>query len=98
MPSGFRNKTFFMAHIISAQKQYIADAEEMQVYEGIFGFFLRKTSAYQVWHCFYLVAVLDRSAYSYCSRSFSNTYFFQQAVRMLLVNVLFPVVSNINKR
>src|SRR6185312_2863157 len=98
MPTGRWDKRGIGVPRVAAQNQYIIDTEELQVDQGILSFFTRKTATNQVRHGIHLVAVHDGSTNRHCSGAFAVRYLLEQAAIVLFIDIIFSMISYVNKR
>src|SRR4029079_13764098 len=95
MSIGFWLKKCFIFCSIATQHQNIVYANKVEVDQSILCFPLSETSADQVRNRIHFIMVHDRRANTYCSRSFSNLYLFENAICFLLKHMFCPVISHI---
>ncbi len=98
MSAGFGYKAVFRLAGIALYKQHIFDAQEIQVNQGILGFFFGESPADDMRHGIHFVMVLDGRTNAYGSRPLAYRFAFQQTVFAFLVHKFFPVIGYIHER
>src|SRR5665213_8026 len=98
MPTGSWDKRGIGVPGVAAQNQHIVYTEKLQVDQCIFCFFTRKTSTDQVRYSIHFVTVHNGSANGYRSRTLTIGHLLEQATFVLFVNIIFAMVSYINKQ
>ena len=88
----------FTADGVTAEGEDVADADEVEVDQGIFGFFHGKSAADDVGHGLDVVSVHQGSADAHGARSLAHRPLAQQARTDFPVDVFLPVVGDIHKR
>ena len=97
MSAGFCFKTHFIFGGISAQHQYVVDAEVVQVDECILGFIDAESAADQVRDGIDIVFIEDGGADAFGAGAFADHYFFKSAVGAFFENVLAAVIGHVDE-
>ena len=83
---------------ITAQGQHVLYVEEVEVDQGILGLLAGEASTQQMRHGVYAIAVHDGGANADGTRPLANGDFFIKTRRILLVDELFAVIGDVDKR